>query len=481
MKTKILLVDDDREFVEKAKEALSGKYEVVEAYSEAEFREKFRPYEYDIVLLDMRLEKEKEGLGVLREIIKENPDLPVIMITGYADVESAVEAMKVGAVDYIKKENIDFQTLGRIVGATLKENRLRKRIIHLEKQFEKIEPYEIIGKSKQIEEVKEKIRIAAADGNITVLIRGESGVGKELVARNVHRLGIRKDGPYITVLLAGLHKESVYSDLFGHEKGAFTGAVDTRRGFIEDAHKGILFLDEIGDLDRESQIKLLRVIENKTFTRLGGNKEISVDVQFVTATNKKLEDLMEKGIIREDLYYRLKAFEIIVPPLRERKEDIPLLIEYFIKKMHEAERSTAMNIEPEVIEVMMRYEWKGNIRELKNVVEFACIQANTKNASTINMNHIPSHFFGGANNVVRGFQPPLQKEVDIQKNLACEELNLLKNALEKYGKKKYVLAEKLGYSDRFTFARRIRRIFSKFPEMKEAYPEIAEMFGRMGN
>jgi len=480
MKNRILIVDDDKNFVDEFVKNFEGKYFVDYALSEEEFYEKFKPYSYDLVFLDIRLKREKEGLKLLKFIKEENPSLPVIMITAYPDVDSAVFALKAGAKDYIQKEKVDFHYLLKIVNGIINEIKKERETQKLQRMLSYFaDPILIVGKSKGIEEVKKKIEIAGLDGEINVLIRGETGVGKEIVARNIHAIGRRKDGPFVVCLVSGEHKEMIDSTLFGHEKGAYTGATEKRKGLIEEANEGILFLDEIGDLSNEIQIKLLRVIENKEFRRLGSNQEIKVDVQFIFATNKNLEELVEKGEFRKDLYYRLKAFEIYIPPLRERKEDIPLLVDYFFNLFKKKKGYKVEGITKDAMDLLISYNWPGNVRELKNKIESALIYANAKNVKWID-----GSFFKDLKledfkkeKIVEEFKEEIGEEnMDIKKYLAVKELEFLKKGIIKYGKKREILAKELGYSNRFNLLRRVKKIFENFSELKDEFPEIAKIF-----
>jgi len=466
MREKILIVDDDRGYVEELKEVLEQDFSVFCVYSVDEFRRVFKPHLFDLILLDIRLEKEKEGVSLLKEIKREDGEVPVIMMTLYPDVDSAVESLKLGAKDYIQKDKVDVGALFKIVRVTLEEERLRRKAEYLEKKVKEIEPYEIVGDSKAIQEIKEKARVPAENGDLTVLITGETGVGKELLARYIHRIGVRRDGPFIPVLIGGLHRESLHSDLFGHEKGAFTGAVQRRKGFIEEAHKGILFLDEIGELDMQSQVKLLRVIENKSFQRMGGTREIAVDVQFISATNKDLEEMVSKGSFREDLFFRLNGFHIHIPPLRERKEDIPALVEYFLNR-----KGGGIKVQPEVMEVFSTYSWPGNVRELRNVVESAVAIARSKGKKEITLEELPPRMMGE-----EGREIPKQVS-NYRKHLAIEELKLVRKEMKRRKGRKGEVAMSLGYPNRFTFRRRMKRIFEEFPELKEEFPEVYLWFG----
>jgi DNA-binding NtrC family response regulator len=484
MKSRILITDDDRNFVKHLTEALEGKYDVDSAYSEEEFYKKFKPYSYDLILLDIRLKEDKEGLSLLKFVREENPLLPVVMITAYPDVDSAVEALKMGARDYIQKEKVDMDYLVKIVESIINETKKEKRVQELERMVSYFSGgTEIIGKSRAMEEVREKIKMCADDGEVTVLIRGESGVGKELVARNIHKEGVRKNGPFIAYAIAGAHKGVIDSELFGHEKGAFTGAIEKKRGLLEEANGGILFLDEIGDLPEETQIKLLRVLETKSFRRVGGNYEIRVDLQFVAATNKNLEELVKNGKFREDLYYRLKAFEIYIPPLRERREDIGVLTEYFLNFFTKRKGIKIDGISKEAMEILTSYDWPGNVRELRNVIENAVIIASSRGIKLLTPEVL---MIGkGMERSDDRIQPSTiifpQKEKEIEelnlnKYLAEAELRLIKKGIERFGKKRETLSKELGYPNRFTMIRRVKRIFQKFPELKEEFSDVAKIF-----
>lgn len=484
-KHKLLIVDDDRTFVETLRMKFEGGYFVECAYSEREFYDKFIPNYFDLILLDIRLEKDKEGLQLLKYIKDEEPSLPVLMITAYPDVDSAVLALKTGARDYIQKEKVEVSALVKIVDSLIQETVHHKKVRGLEKMLSYFaDPLELVGRSHLIEEVKEKLKIAAEDGEVTVLIRGDTGVGKELVARNIHAKGKRKDGPFIVHLIAGAHREIIDSELFGHEKGAFTGAVEKKKGLLEEAHGGVLFLDEIGDLPEETQIKLLRVLESKSFRRLGGNREVKVDVQFITATNKDFEELVRSGKLRLDLYYRLKNFEIFIPPLRERKEDIPLLAQHFLDLFKRKKGAEIEGITDDAMRALLSYDWPGNVRELRNVLERAIILT-----KRIGVKMLTPELMGfktekkemdikeiSAEKAQDLLREEEIKEVSIEKWIARAELEFVKKGLERYGKRREIISQKLGYPNRFTFIRRIKRIFTRFPELKKDFPQVAKVF-----
>jgi len=473
-KQRILIVDDDPAYLAKLRQTLEGVHTVECASGRDDFVTLYRPYRYDLLILDMRLDTEREGLELARAALDQDPLQPIIIMTAYADTESHIEAIAAGAMVYLNKADFSPLFIGQMVDAVLRQKTLERRVTSLEKQIARLEPSDIIGVTPGIENLKDQIRKAAIDGGVTVLVRGESGTGKELVARALHHWSpLRKDGPFIPVSIAGLHKETMHSDLFGHEKGAFTGANVKRRGYIEEAHQGVLFLDEIGDLDPEAQVKLLRVLETRTFVRLGGNSEIGVDIQVVSATHQDLEQDIDRGRFRRDLYYRLRGFEITAPPLRERVSDIPLLAHHFLNRMALVGRTVAGSFDPEVIQAFSISPWPGNVRELKNVVEYAAIQCRAAGDRVVSLEHLPKEF-----SARMGRPKESAESADYQRYLAQAELGLIARTMELHQTKtKTDLAQLLGYNDRFTFMRRVRRALSRYPELATVFKEVASLYG----
>jgi DNA-binding NtrC family response regulator len=471
---KVLIVDDEKEFVGSLSRALGGGFEIEKAYSVEEAERIFEPFGFDVILLDIRLSEElqdKKGLDILRKIKVQNPDLPVLIMTAYGDIDTAVESLKLGAEDFIQKDRVKIDEYRLIINNLFKTGRLKRRVSTLESRLKSLDPWEIVGKDRKVSEARRLIKLVAEDGKASVLIKGETGTGKELVARAIHREGVRKDGPYVVVALASLNKETISSDLFGHEKGAYTGAISKRIGFIEEANCGVIFLDEIGELDPEIQIKLLRVIETGEVTRLGSNKRIRVDVQWVLATHRNLEELIEKGRFREDLYYRLKVFEINIPPLRERRGDIPLLIQHFLQLFREQDRTEVEMVSEEAIRALIEYDWPGNVRELRQVIEYSLLRAKLSKTSVVEVEHFPPE--------IRGEKVFAKEEIelpaDMKKKLAELELHYIKEALRKTGKKTEAWSL-LGYSNRFALRRRVLGIFSKYPELKGTFSSLYESF-----
>ncbi|MEO0106352.1 MAG: sigma-54 dependent transcriptional regulator, partial [candidate division WOR-3 bacterium] len=342
--------------------------------------------EWDVALVDLKMPK-MDGIEVLREIRKIKPDIPVIIITGHGTVDTAVLAMKEGAADYIMKpfnpDEIDI-----IIKKLLEQQRIIKENILLRQELTKrFQLQSIIGKSPTMQRVFEMIKTVAPTKS-TVLIRGESGTGKELVARAIHELSPRSKGPFIAASCGAMPETLLEAELFGYEKGAFTGATSQHKGRIEMAHTGTLFLDEIGDISMKTQIDLLRFLQEREFRRIGGSELIKVDVRIIAATNKSLEDMIKNGVFREDLYYRLNVITIHLPPLRERKEDIPLLTEHFLKRFNIENKKNIEGISNTVLNLFMNYEWPGNIRELENVMEHSVVVAR---GSIIELGDLPQY------------------------------------------------------------------------------------------
>ncbi|MGQ9532166.1 MAG: sigma-54-dependent transcriptional regulator [Desulfotomaculales bacterium] len=368
MAAKIVIIDDEEHMCWALERAMRQEgYQAFTATSGRKGLELVRREAPSLVILDLKM-PEMDGLEVLRRLRKMNPKLPVIMITAYGTIQTAIEAMKLGAVDYITKP-FDLDELKIVVRKALELSHLITEVAFL--RAELAARYDrMVGESPAMQEVRRLIaRVAGTDA--TVLITGESGTGKEVAALAIHQNSPRAKGPFIVVNCAALPEPLLESELFGHEKGAFTGAVARKQGRFELADGGTIFLDEIGEMPPAMQVKLLRVLQEKSFERVGGTETIKVDVRVIAATNRDLKAAIQEGKFREDLYYRLNVVPIRMPALRERKEDIPLLVEYFLQKFRP--RYQAHTISPAAMELLRRYHWPGNIRELQNVIERAMI------------------------------------------------------------------------------------------------------------
>ncbi len=371
MKKRVLLIDDEPRVRASLKMVLEPTYDVITAADAQEGLDLFRCESPNLVLLDVIMPG-TDGLTVLQAMRAEDRSIPVIMLTGTKSVKTAVDAMKLGASDYLSKP-FDVEELRIVVARTLESHDLEREVRYLRAQVvNRYAFHNLIGKSPAMQEIYAKIE-QVADSRTTVLITGESGTGKELVARALHYNSSRRDRPFIALNCAALPETLIESELFGHEKGSFTDATARRVGQFELANSGSLFLDEIGDLSPMTQAKLLRVLQEREFTRIGGIQPIKVDVRIIAATNKNLDDLVRRGTFREDLYYRINVISLYLPPLRERGEDIPLLAKHFLDKRIEEEKRPHQEFSKEAIELLARYPWPGNVRELENVVEQALL------------------------------------------------------------------------------------------------------------
>ncbi len=369
----VAIVDDDVAITKLLQRLFAKKYETSIYTNGNEAWEKISANPPDLVLLDIRMPG-MDGLELLERIKKSYPELPVIMITASKDVESAIQAMKLGASEYITKP-FDLDELEILVDKALQEKRMKAELERLKKEVEGKYSFEnIIGKSKAMEKVFSLME-RAINTDVTVLIEGESGTGKELIARALHYNGPRKNGPFVAVDCGAIPESLIEAELFGYEKGAFTGAYRRKPGYFELANGGTLFLDEISNLSMDMQAKFLRALQEKKITRVGGTEPIDVDVRIIAATNKRLEELVSKGLFREDLFFRLNVFKITLPLLKERKEDIPLLVEHFIKIYNKEFAKSIKGVTPEVMDIFMKYDWPGNVRELENTIQRAVIMA----------------------------------------------------------------------------------------------------------
>jgi len=363
---KVLIVDDELGTRESLRMILKDDYDVSMTCSGKEALHILSENSPSIILLDVMMPGE-DGLNIL-ERIKQITTTPVIMITALKSVKSAVRAMKIGAFDYITKPfNVD--EIKIVIDKALSTQELIQEVKYLRSEIDKSYAYSnIIGKSKSMREIFRFIK-QTADNKATVLISGESGTGKELVAKAIHYNSPKRNKSFITINCAAIPDTLLESELFGYEKGAFTNACERKIGRFELADQGTLFLDEIAELSLNTQAKILRFLQEKEFTRIGGSKTISVDTRLISATNKNLEKALAEGKLREDFYYRINIIPIAIPPLRERKEDIPLLVSHFIDKVNEREGKHIQGISKEALEMLINYHWPGNVRELENMVE----------------------------------------------------------------------------------------------------------------
>ncbi len=365
MAKQILVVDDE----ERIRQSLNGilkdeGYEVLEAKDGLQALKQIESDPPELVLLDIWMTG-MDGMEVLERMKGQVPNLPVIMISGHGNIELAVKAVKLGAYDFIEKP-LSLEKVLLTVNNALLFSKLEQENRALRQEIQR--KYEIVGNSPEIQQLKEQIKIVAPT-NGWVLINGENGTGKELVARGIHALSLRADRPFVEVNCAAIPEELIESELFGHEKGSFTGALTKKRGKFDLSNGGTIFLDEIADMSLKTQAKILRILQEQKFERVGGTEMIYVDVRVIAATNRDLKEEIQKTKFREDLYYRLNVIPIVVPPLRDRKTDIPLLVEHFIAEFCLDNNKELKKISPEAMSLLVAYSWPGNVRELKNIVE----------------------------------------------------------------------------------------------------------------
>jgi len=369
----IFLIDDEVNFTRLMEHWIKDRWNYrLKIFNSISEYLRYEGEEPDLILLDIMLPGELDGVELLKKIKIQNPDLPVIMLSAQGKVDIAVETIKIGAFDYFSKP-VDLQKLEISIRNAIKNYELQKKVKTLLEEQEKIYRFDnIIAIDDKMQEVF-KLMKKVLNTNVNVLIYGESGTGKELIARAIHANSDRRDKPFVVVNCASIPKDLLESELFGHEKGSFTGAFQRKIGKFELADGGTIFLDEIGELELSFQAKLLRVIQDKTFERVGGNESITTTARIISATNRDLKKAVDEKLFREDLYYRLSTFPILVPPLRERKGDIVVLAEHFVKKFSEEAKVPTPSITKEVIEIFLRYPWPGNVRELENVLQRAVL------------------------------------------------------------------------------------------------------------
>jgi DNA-binding NtrC family response regulator len=433
-KTKVLIVDDEpaiREVLEMILQEWG--YDVRLASDGAEAKEMVETYDPDVVISDVVM-PQLSGLDLLRCLKAGNPNRPVILVTAHASIDLAVESMKQGAQDFITKP-MDYPKLRAILKAAESDIEMRQTSRKLTSQLERGSGFgEFIGSSKAMKEVYDLIK-SLSTTDASALITGESGTGKELAAKTIHRLSRRADGPFIAVNSAAIPETLIESEVFGYEKGAFTGAVGVRQGCFELANGGTLFLDEIGEMPISLQPKLLRVLEDGKVRRLGGKQEVAFDVRVIAATNQEPRNAIADGKLREDLYYRLTVFTIVLPPLRDRKEDIPLLAQHFIGEFNKKHNAQVEALRDDAMDMLMAYSWPGNVREFRNVMERALILAKGEWIETF---HLPPYLRGNGTEISTKIVLP------VGITAAEAERELILKTLERTGHNKAEAARQLG-------------------------------------
>jgi two-component system response regulator PilR (NtrC family) len=446
-KGKILIVEDEKSMREVLRILLEGEgHEVTTASDGLEGMSYIEKDIFDLVITDVKMPR-ADGFEVLKRIKEISPDTIVVMITAFGNIESAIKAMKLGAYDYINKP-FNIEDIRLRVGKAIEKKREREELEVLREQVEITYSIEnIIGQSPKMQDLF-KLIPKIAQSNSNVLITGESGSGKELVAAALHNLSRRKEKNFVTINCAAFPEGLLESELFGHMKGAFTGAMYNKQGLFEIADEGSVLLDEIGEMPHNLQAKLLRVLENGMFRRIGGTTDIKVDVRVISATNKDLKDEIAAGRFREDLYYRLNVVPVIMPPLRERKEDIPLLIDHFLMKTADDPKK----ITPEAVKLLIDYPWKGNVRELENVIERTALLTDKKEITPSDLPSEVSGFSADMKSI-----PDLTDEgIDIDVIVGDIEKKYLLKALEKTGGVKTDAAKLLNLSFR-SFRHRLHK------------------------
>lgn len=444
MNERILIIDDEETLCYFLKESLEENgYQAVAAHTAREGLEVVTKQQIDLVLLDLKL-PDGDGLNVLYEIKKEDSDLPVIVLTGHAAVESAVQAMKLGAYDYLEKP-INLGELNLTAAKALESQAMRQEIQRLRSQQDRDHEF-IVGNSKQMLDIMRLVE-RVAPSKASVLIQGESGTGKEVVAQAIHRMSPRGKKGFVPINCAAIPDTLMETELFGYEAGAFTDARRQKRGLIEMADGGTLFLDEISTLKLELQAKLLRIFETESVRRVGGMKDIHVDLRVIAATNRDLREAIQEKAFREDLYYRLSVVVIDLPPLRERIEDIDRFVAAFIAQFNRIRATNLTGISADALRLMRQYEWPGNVRELRNVIERAMILCS---GDVIKVADLPAEIvsmepgIAFASNVVA--IPPVSSGVDMKATVAGIEKRMIKEALAQTQGNKSQAARLLGIS-----------------------------------
>ncbi len=452
MPASILIVDDEKNTREGLRQALEDEYDVYLASDAEQAFQLMKENEFDVVLTDLKMAG-ASGLKVI-DFSLSLPRRPVvIMMTAYGSVETAVEAMRRGAYDFMTKP-VNLEKLELLVQRSLRGRKIETENRELKSQLQKNYSFEaIIGHSRAIQEVIEKVRLIAPS-RASVMITGETGTGKELVAQAIHHNSPRASGTFVAVHCAALSSSLLESELFGYEKGAFTGATERRMGRFEAADGGTLFLDEIGEIDASTQVKLLRFLESRTFERLGSVKPIQVDVRLVCATNRDLEQMVRQEKFREDLYFRLNVVTLRLPALRERKDDIPLLLHHFLKKFAEENGTRPTELSPEVLPILQEYSWPGNIRELRNFCENVTVLFPGRRLSQYDLDVKYLHPAPAL--------PPIARVSPAPPTMEENEKRLIRNALQQTSGNRTRAAEILGISRR-TLIRKLKQ----WPELDQ--------------
>ena len=432
----VLIVDDEKNTRDGLARALRRSYEVLVAESGATALNLLSEKPVDVMLSDLRMPG-MDGMTLMQRALANSPQLICILLTAYGNIETAVDAMRHGATDFLTKP-VNLEQLEMVLKRVLRSRRAETENIELHEQLDsKFGMENIIGSSPEMQQIFDTVRQVAAS-RATVLIQGESGTGKELIAKAIHRLSPRKNGAFVPVHCAALSSTLLESELFGHEKGAFTGAAERRKGRFELADGGSLFLDEIGEVDASVQVKILRALEERRFERVGGQESIDVDTRLIAATNRDLKKMVADGTFREDLYYRLYVVVIHLPALRERTSDIPMLLKHFLDGFNQENGRAIEGFSPDALDLLMAYRWPGNVRELRNVVEQMVVLSRSQR---IGVRDLPAHIrdTGGGSGEFVSMESGTLEEM---------EKRAIRQALKETGGNRTQAAEKLGISRR---------------------------------
>lgn len=443
MSTRILIVDDEQSMLEFLELLLGDEgYETTTASSVAEGRARCSESDFNLVLCDLMM-PDGSGLELLEQIRGQKSSTSVIMMTAYTSTKSAIEAMKLGAYDYLSKP-FDVDEIKLTIQKALEKTELVDENVYLRRELEgKYKFSNIIGHSRRMQEIFALVERVARTSS-TILVEGESGTGKELIARAIHYAGPRAKQRFLSVNCGALPENLLESELFGHKRGAFTGAITEKKGLFQAAHLGTLLLDEIGEMTPPMQVKLLRALQEKRVRPVGSNTEEPVDARIIAATNRDLHSLTQTGEFREDLYYRINVIPIRVPPLRERREDVPLLVDFFIRKYSREMDIEAPRISVEALKLLESYQWPGNVRELENVIERALALSNS---STLTSDDIPAHLLRRGANALPAIDLP-EDGLDLEGHLGEMRRELMQQALERCDGIQTRAAELLGMSFR---------------------------------
>lgn len=481
-KLHILIVDDDSKFAKELGQVLAGKYYISYAHS---YDDAVKTLEnpFDVVFLDINLShkegvEDKDGIELIETAKNSNRNVIIIMVTGYKNLSVISETIEKGANDFYRKNLTPLESFPIIVEKNLIINEQKRKIQYYEFKYES-ESSHFIGECPEIRDVKQRLKFAAAHTHINILISGETGTGKQIAAEYLHKNSPRRKEAFITVPLSVQHDGTIESALFGHAKGAFTGAYKTKKGYIEIADKGTLFLDEIGELPLSTQAKLLHFLENKEFTPLGNVKPKKADVQIVCATNRNLEEMVENNQFRRDLYHRINNLQIKLLPLRDREGDINLLIDYYLKSKASAKFNLPeIKVHNKAKKILLEYRWPGNIRELFNVLDECILSMQMKRDEIITSKHIPLRVLQNKkkekNENFRNQVFEIEQEFD--KYLAECALFYLTKRFEEVGWKKGEIHKLIGLNDRFAVRRKILKYFKKHPELRKKYVKISKEY-----